>query len=173
VAAEEVGRVLAIAVWDAANGRTRNLSRAVAIQDGGLAGDAGPASGAGVTLLASRQWQAVMRALGTVLLWHARRANILVDCPELRSLIGKTVHVGAASIRIEGEAAPEPWLNDERPGLLEALRFDGAAGVRGRVLVGGTISVGDSVTVSEPTETRRPALFLEQPPRAAEAGGRD
>lgn len=173
MAAEQIGQVMAIAVWDAVLSRMKDLPQAVAIQDGGLAGDAGPTSGTGVTLLASRQWQAVMRALGTVLLWHARRANILVDCPELRSLIGKTVHVGAASIRIAGEAAPEPWLNDERPGLLEALRFDGAAGVRGRVLVGGTISVGDSVTVSEPTETRRPVLFPEQPPPAAEAGGRD
>ena len=127
----------------------KELSRAVAIENGGLEGDIACEQDRGISFLASGQWQEVVRSLGTILLWHDRRANVLVDADTLQPFIGKVVRLGASvEVQVTGEATPCALMDKIRPGLREILKPDCRGGVLGRIVKGGTFAVGDAVTVA-------------------------
>lgn len=125
------------------------LDRATVIKDGGLEGDVPAHPDRGITFLSSVQWQEVTRSLGTVLLWHTRRANVLVECDGLAHLIGKTIEIGPIIIAIKGELDPCELMDRIRPGLRDALRAGCRGGVYGRVIEGGVFSVGDVIALAQ------------------------
>ena len=126
----------------------KEVPRAVASENGGLQGDVAEEPDRGISLMSARQWQEVVRSLGTVLLWHSRRANVLVDADTLQPLIGKTIRIGeTVEVLVTGEAGPCALMDEIRPGLREALKPDCRGGVLGRIVKGGTFAVGDRVTV--------------------------
>jgi MOSC domain-containing protein YiiM len=145
-----VGKILGIALRTGIRAPMKDVSRAVAVEHGGLEGDIGSEPDRGISLLASKQWQEVVRSLGTVMLWHTRRANVLVDADTLAPLIGKTVRLGGdVEIMVIGEAEPCARMDEVRPGLRELLRQDCRGGVLGRIIKGGAFAVGDAVTVQQ------------------------
>ena len=146
-AGREVGKILGIAVRPGVREPMRPLDRATVIKDAGLEGDVPANPDRGITFLSSVQWQEVTRLLGTVLLWHTRRANVLVECDSLAHLIGKTIKIGPIIVAVKGESEPCALMDEIRPGLRDVLTPDCRGGVFGRVIEGGVFSVGDVITL--------------------------
>lgn len=145
---QQVGKVVSIALRTAVNGPMREVTRTTAHANAGLEGDLPVEPHRGITLLAKPQWEQVTRELGADLPWHTRRANILVDCPSLADLIGKTIHVGPVEVEINGETDPCRMMDKQHQGLRDALVPDVRGGVYGRIASAGTIQVGDMVTIT-------------------------
>lgn len=144
---QQVGKVVSIALRTAVNGPMREVTETAAQADAGLEGDLPVDSRRGITLIAKAQWEQVTRELGVDLPWHTRRANILVDCPSLAHLIGKTIHVGPVEVEVNAETEPCRLMDKQYQGLREALIPDVRAGVYGRIARSGAIQVGDLVTL--------------------------
>ncbi|MBI5863202.1 MAG: MOSC domain-containing protein [Planctomycetes bacterium] len=142
-----VGSVKAIAIKTAVGGPMRLVSDAAAERDGGLVGGVRHRPERGITLLATRAWQRATADLGVELPWDTRRANILVETDALGHLIGKTIQCGEVVVEVLGETRPCGQMDDAHQGLCAALKPDCRAGVHGRVLAGGSIAVGDMVTI--------------------------
>lgn len=145
-------RVAAVAVRTAVDGPMREIHLAVTQVDGGIDGDLKCAPDRGITFLASQQWRQVVRELGTELPWHTRRANVLVDAPELSGWIGRTVRVGEVEVAIKSETRPCGLMDQLHAGLKNALKPDCRAGVYGRVTRGGSFRVGDEISLLEQSQ---------------------
>jgi MOSC domain-containing protein YiiM len=144
-----IGRVLAIALRCREKNKITEVREAAAEREGGLVGDLAVQAYRGVTLLAAGHWAEVQKELNADLPWHTRRANVLVDAKRLGHLIGQEISVGDVRLKIEGETRPCDLMDKLHMGLKAALKPDFRAGVHGRVLQGGTIRVGDLVTMKE------------------------
>ena len=140
-------RVTAIAVRTAVDGPMREIERAVAALDGGVNGDVDCTPDRGITFISSRQWRQVVLELGTELPWHTRRANVLVDAPQLGAWIGKTIRIGAVEVAVKAETRPCGLMDKLHRGLKQALAPDCRGGVYGRVTLAGSFSVGDTITI--------------------------
>jgi MOSC domain-containing protein YiiM len=103
----------------------------------------------GLTLISAAQWAEVVRELAAELPWHTRRANVLIDAPDLSPLIGKTVRLGAVRLKVHDETRPCSLMDRLHQGLRAVLKPDCRAGVHGEVLIGGEIRVGDELVVEE------------------------
>jgi MOSC domain-containing protein YiiM len=102
-----------------------------------------------ITLLSAESWAETCRALGAEVPWYSRRANLLVEGLDLGSTIGRTLTIGPVRIHVHGETKPCKIMDQQRDGLREALIPSMRGGVYGQVLTGGTIRVGDHVTVDD------------------------
>ncbi len=103
-----------------------------------------------ITLLAHEQWEAAQHELGGDMPWETRRANILVEgIASFSEIIGYRVNLGDVTLRVVGETRPCSQMDHAQPGLQAALKPECRGGVHGRVVNGGTIRVGDRVTLSE------------------------
>lgn len=140
-------KVLAIALKTAKSGPMREVEEATAEVNGGFACPVKPSPDRGITFLAAGHWSEVNAELGTSLPWHTRRANVLLDTRALGGLIGKTVRVGEVTVRLIGETKPCALMDTFHKGLTKALVPDYRGGVHGRVLKGGTVRAGDTLTV--------------------------
>jgi len=99
-----------------------------------------------LTLLSQEAWRAVCAELGVALHWHTRRVNLLVAGIDLTACIGRALNIGGVRVWIHGETRPCQLMEDQQPGLLEALKADSRGGVHGQVLTGGTVRIGDHIT---------------------------
>ncbi len=140
-------KILAIAVRTEKNGPMRETDRVHASPDDGLDGDLPAAAHRRITLLSHEQWSETTRELKAELPWHTRRANILLDGGSLKDLIGSTVKLGDLRIKINAETVPCGLMDKIHAGLREALVPDCRGGVYGEIVEGGTIKVGDALTV--------------------------
>lgn len=143
------GRIVAIAAKSEKRGPMLELQEAEAEVDGGLTVGRPGSRKRGITLLAREQWEAATRELGVDLHWHNRRANVLVEGIDLGALIGRRIRLGTVELLIGGETTPCGLMNQQYPGLREALAPDCRAGVYGRVIRAGRFRVGDEVAVLE------------------------
>lgn len=142
-----VGTIVGIAIRSAKNGPMKEISEAAAVSRGGIEGDLPSSLARGITLISSVQWQQVIGQLGQELPWHARRANVLVDTPELGNLIGRKILLGGVEMEVEGETEPCGLMDQICPGLREVLIPDCRGGVHGSVVLGGRIKKGDHLIV--------------------------
>jgi MOSC domain-containing protein YiiM len=142
---QSVGKIIAIALRTSRRGPMREVDSATALAGGGLAGDHGGRGERGLTLLSAERWRETLEELGTDLPWHTRRANVLVSGLDLAALIGKRVRLGQIEIIVRAETDPCSEMERQFAGLQEALVPDCRGGVYGRIVVGGTIRVGDGV----------------------------
>ena len=101
-----------------------------------------------ITLLSAESWAAACRDLGVDLPWWYRRANLLIEGLDLSATIGRTLSIGSTRIQVHGETKPCGLMDQQHAGLRQALVLDCRGGVYGQVLTGGTIRVGDPVTLS-------------------------
>lgn len=140
-------RVAAVAVRTAVDGPMREIDLAVAKVDGGIDGDLKCRPDRGITFMSSQQWAQVVRELNAELPWHLRRANVLVDAPELSGWIGRTVRLGEIEVDIKAETKPCGLMEKLHGGLMVALKPECRGGVYGRVTQAGSFGVGDTITI--------------------------
>lgn len=142
-----IGKVLSIAFRTRAKGPMKEVPRIEAVENAGLVGDVPGSAERGVTLLASGQWEAVVRELGRDIPWHTRRANVFIEAESLAHLIGQEIAIGPIHVSVIAETRPCGYMDQLEPGLKDVLKPDCRAGVYGRIMRGGTIQVGDSVAL--------------------------
>ncbi len=142
---QHLGTIIGLAVRTSKRGPMEVRESAAAVADGGIIGDLKSSVERGITLLSARQWSEVLAELGVDLPWHTRRANVLVDCAGLSRLIGRTVSIGRARLRIINETAPCGLMDELYPGLRAALSPECRGGVYGRVLADGAFAIGTPV----------------------------
>ena len=106
-----------------------------------------------VTLIQAEHLAAIAAYLGRAALDPALlRRNIVVSGINLHALKGQPVHVGSAILLVNGECHPCSRMEEILgSGGYNAVR--GHGGIIARVLRGGTIALGDTITRAEPEQT--------------------
>jgi MOSC domain-containing protein YiiM len=114
----------------------------------GIAGDArGTKRNRQVTVLFREGWQEACRGLGTDLPWTLRRANLYVQGVECPRTAGARLRIGQIVLEVTQETDPCDLMERAHPGLRGALTPEWRGGVCCAVVMGGPITVGDSVEV--------------------------
>ena len=145
-----VGTVIGLAVRTGVGEAMQERDSIEAVTGGGIEGDVPSPPDRGITLLSNRQWQEVVDELGVDdYPWHTRRANVLVDCDRLGYLLDQTIEIGDVVVQIKGETDPCHIMEGIHPRLKEALTPELRGGVYGRVLQGGSITMGATVKVHD------------------------
>jgi hypothetical protein len=146
-----IGTVAGILVASQAEASLTRVESVAALAGRGLEGDryaegkgtfSAPGRGYQVTLIEADVLDAVE------LSWEDARRNIVTTGISLNALVGHRFRIG--SVSCIGRRLAEPCAHLEklaRPGLLRPLVHRG--GLRADILVGGTIAVGDDVTVAD------------------------
>ena len=117
-----------------------------------------------MTLLSAGDWADALRELDpaigpTDLAWTARRANLLVDGLVLPAASGAEIVIGHVRIEVTRPAFPCTRMLEAHADLMRALAKAWRGGVCGRVVAGGEIGIGDTVTiVAEGRPWKRPML---------------
>lgn len=117
-----------------------------------------------ITVLARGAWEAALADLSrtapapVVLPWTARRANLFVEGAALPKARGGLVHIGPVLLEVTYPTQPCTGLDVAHPGLFKAVYPDWRGGITCRVVEGGIVRVGDTVTVvlSPPEQRERP-----------------
>lgn len=115
----------------------------------GLVGNADTGGLRQVTLLAKESWEEVQEELGAPVEPTARRANLMVDGLDLAETTGRVLRIGGCRLEIQGETAPCGRIDEEHPGLQEALKPSWRGGAYATVLEGGEVRVGAPVRWEE------------------------
>lgn len=150
------GRVEEILIYPCRGGEAASLQIVEALVGDGLDGDHRRHHNRQVSLLSREMWQQATADLGVELQPSARRANLITSGVDLSAALSSRLRVGAAQLLIRGETAPCVVMERVSPGLEAALASNVRGGVFGRVEVGGSIRVGDSIDILE--EEARPGL---------------
>jgi MOSC domain-containing protein YiiM len=117
-----------------------------------------------VTLLSAGDWADALADLDpakgpTDLPWTARRANFLVDGLALPAASGAELAIGRIRIEVTRPTFPCTRMLEAHADLMRALAKAWRGGVCGRVVAGGEIALGDTVTiVAEGRPWTRPKL---------------
>ncbi len=101
-----------------------------------------------VTVMSIEAWRRVCEELGAQLPWTMRRANLLVEGLDLEDSIGKRIAIGDVVLEVAMETAPCKRMDEQHPGLTEALDPDWRGGTCCRVVSGGAIGVGDGARMA-------------------------
>jgi len=141
-----MGRLTGIARRDRKRAPMQLLERADISTETGVAldfrGKPGPRQ---VTVISARAWKNACSELQEEIPWTTRRANLLVDDFELPRSIGAILKIGPVRLRITGEVDPCSRMEEQCPGLRQALQPDWRGGVSCAVLEGGAVALGDEV----------------------------
>jgi MOSC domain-containing protein YiiM len=142
-AAAPTTTLLAIHLRPGARVPVRKVDRATAVAGKGLEGDHAGGGNRQVTLLSAQAWREACAVLGRDLDPGIRRANLVIDDPDLAKTIGARLRFGEVLIEVVGETRPCELMDDDgRLGLQAALRPARRGGVYGRILSGGELTVG-------------------------------
>jgi MOSC domain-containing protein YiiM len=153
---EPAGRLATIWIKHQHRAPLDEVDTAILIEDEGLDGNVDRGGRRQVTLIECEVWDTLREELGPELRPTARRANLLVSGIPLAHTTGRVLIVGTCRIRIEGETRPCGRMDEEFPGLQEALKPDWRAGAFGVVLTGGSIATGDPVAWESLAERQDP-----------------
>jgi MOSC domain-containing protein YiiM len=155
-----MGRLGGIARHERSRSAIETLQSVSVTRASGVAGDKNGVIRPGgmgrrqVSLIEAESWDAALADLAPAsdkaLLWHDRRANLLVQGIRLPREPGKVIAIGQ-SLRIEVTCECDPCsrMDEIQPGLKSALLPDWRGGVLGRVLSDGDIAIGDEVRIEE------------------------
>lgn len=123
------------------------VDRATVTTETGVSGDSrGMLRKRQVTVLFAEDWAATMAELDADAPWTVRRATLLVTGMKNPRRAGDVLAIGSVRLKVTGETEPCQRMEDQLPGLWDAMRRDWRGGVTARVLEGGEIAVGDAVT---------------------------
>ncbi len=122
----------------------------------GLEGSADADGRRQVTILSAERWARAQDELGAEVDPALRRANLLVSGVDLTESRGRVLAVGTSRIRVKGETRPCRLMDEQHPGLQDALHLDWGGGAHGEVLSGGPVAVGDPVNWEPDRSARRP-----------------
>jgi MOSC domain-containing protein YiiM len=106
-----------------------------------------PGPGRAVTLISREAVAAVVAETGLRLAESETRRNLVTTDVALDDLIGRTFRVGEVVLRGARTCPPCAYLEEilARPGVWQALKHRG--GLRADVVTGGTVHLGDTVSV--------------------------
>jgi MOSC domain-containing protein YiiM len=100
-----------------------------------------------VTVLAKEAWDLACQEVGERPVWTSRRANLLVEGLALPTVAGAKLRIGTVELLVTGETEPCSRMDEVVSGLRAALTPDWRGGVTCRVLSGGEIAIGDTMTM--------------------------
>ncbi len=104
-----------------------------------------------VTVMTKEGWDAACAELGKKLHWTTRRANILVEGIDLKDSTGMLLKIGDFFLEITGELEPCGRMDEQIPGLTNALKPDWRGGVTCKILSEGVVFEGDDVAIGDRT----------------------
>ncbi len=142
-----MGTVTRIFLRLSAGTPVKEVASAEAVRGRGLEGDHTGGGNRQVTIISEERWDDACRDLGGEVSPAGRRANLVVRGVPLSDSIGHELHIGPCRIEVIGETRPCRLMDDFAPGLQEALDPDCRGGVYGRIVEGGLVEVGGSVSV--------------------------
>jgi MOSC domain-containing protein YiiM len=143
-----MGRLEGIARRERKRAPMETLEHAEISAETGVARDfRGKPGGRQVTVICAAAWRAACAELGREIPWTTRRANLLVDGVELPRTTGSTIRIGPVRLLVTGEVDPCSRMDEQCPGLTNALKPDWRGGVSCTVLEGGSVSLGDAVSL--------------------------
>jgi MOSC domain-containing protein YiiM len=102
-----------------------------------------------VTLLSASAWCDACEEVGTDAPWTTRRSNLLIEDMDLPREAGIRIAIGDVRLETTVEIDPCSRMDEQVPGLTAALQPDWRGGIGCRVIQGGTVRIGDTVTVLE------------------------
>ena len=145
-----MGRLAGIARRDEKRAPMQTLEQADVSDQTGVAQDSrGKPGGRTVTVISASAWREVCAELGQDIPWTTRRANLLVDDIDLPRSAGPVIEVGEVRLQVMVEVNPCSRMDEQVAGLTAALTPAWRGGVGCTVLQGGSIAIGDPVTVTE------------------------
>ena len=143
-----MGRLTGIARRDRKRAPMQTLEHAeISIETGVALDSRGKPGKRQVTVISAEAWRQACRELQKEIPWTTRRANLLVDGVELPGTIGAVLRIGAVRLLITGEVDPCSRMDEQCPGLTNALKPDWRGGVSCTVLQGGSVALGDEAGV--------------------------
>ena len=144
------GKVLGIQRKEQVRGELEPIDVANVSVEKGIEGDArGILKNAQITILSEEAWADAVADLKPTrdVKWSERRANIFVDGMKFYETTGAHITIGDVELEVMSETDPCNMMDEAYPGLREALTPDWRGGCRTRVLKGGTIKLGDTITM--------------------------
>ncbi len=100
-----------------------------------------------VTVMTKEGWEAACEELGVQLHWSTRRANLLIEGVDLEDTTGYLLKIGDFFLEITGELTPCQRMDEEFPGLKQALTPNWRGGVCCKILSEGFVVENDSVVL--------------------------
>ncbi len=144
-----MGRLAGIARRDEKRAPMQTLQQAdVSVQTGVAQDSRGKPGKRTVTVISASAWRDVCAELGQDIPWTTRRANLLVDDIDLPKSAGSVIEVGEVRLQVMVEVNPCSRMDEQVAGLTAALTPAWRGGVGCTVLQGGSIAIGDPVTVT-------------------------
>lgn len=145
-------RLLGIATRKAKRAPMETCAKAEITVEAGVGSDfRGKPGKRQISVLSKESWSAACKELNASLPWTVRRANLLVEGLHLKESTGSLLKIGDVTLEITDETDPCSRMDEQHNGLMAALTPDWRGGVLCRVLSGGSISVGDPVSMTQPT----------------------
>ncbi|MDX1482101.1 MAG: MOSC domain-containing protein [Woeseiaceae bacterium] len=143
-----MGRLIGIARRDRKRGPMQELTSADVVTSAGVAEDfRGRPGQRQVTVISAEDWRAACRDVDADLPWTTRRANLLVEDVDLPQEAGRILRIGETRLEITMETDPCSRMDEQHDGLTAALTPDWRGGVCCRVIDGGSVRIGDPVSV--------------------------
>lgn len=143
-----MGRVAGIARREKKRAPMETLERTDITPESGVAGDfRGRPGNRQVTLLALDAWQATCEDVGKEIPWTTRRSNLLIEGIELPRESGSIVTIGEVTLKTTMQVDPCSRMDEQVPGLTRALRPNWRGGIACEVVAGGSVKVGDTVSI--------------------------
>lgn len=153
------GRIRSIHICGDAGAPMQSLPDVRALENRGLEGDRylkglgtyskKPGADRQVTLIESEALRDLAMECGTLLAPAESRRNLVTEGIALNPLVGQTFRVGEVTLKGERLCEPCGYLA-ELTGKDVFQPMVGRGGLRARILVGGTIRVGDPIEAAEP-----------------------
>ncbi len=100
-----------------------------------------------VTVISAEAWAATCEDLGQQIPWTTRRANLLVEDIQLPHRTGDVIEIGGVRLLVTMEVDPCSRMEEQYDGLKAALTPDWRGGVACTVLQGGSVRLGDDVSI--------------------------
>lgn len=145
-----MARLAGIARREKKRAPMETLERADIMLESGVAGDfRGRPGKRQVTLLALSAWQAACDDVGEDIPWTTRRSNLLIEGVELPQASGCIVIIGEVKLKTTIEVDPCSRMDEQVPGLTRALQPNWRGGVACEVITGGSVKVGDTVSIQK------------------------
>ena len=100
-----------------------------------------------VTVISAEAWAATCEDLGQQIPWTTRRANLLLEDIQLPHRTGDVIEIGGVRLLVTMEVDPCSRMEEQYDGLKAALTPDWRGGVACTVLQGGSVRLGDDVSI--------------------------
>lgn len=143
-----MGRLIGIARREQKRAEMQILEDAEISEQSGVAKDfRGKPGKRQVTVIMAESWAATCEDLGQQIPWTTRRANLLVEELELPRRTGDIIEIGDVRLLVTMEVDPCSRMEEQFEGLRAALTPEWRGGVSCTVLKGGSVRLGDYVSL--------------------------